>query len=87
MNDDTAAMNTASPSAVKEKLKLKTRFVLKVMIFPDITAGISVRDRINDAAMKIKARKFLTFVEIIPNKGRIKAPMTGINIILRITTL
>jgi hypothetical protein len=56
MNDETAAMKTAKPSAVKTMLNPKARGMLNVAVFPDMTRGINAAERMNEADMNIKDR-------------------------------
>ena len=81
MKDETHAINTARQSAVKTKLKPRANGATRVIVLPDKTAGMSLRDRKNDAAIKARLSQFLRRAPNLAASGRRKAPITGIKTI------
>jgi hypothetical protein len=77
INDETIAINTAKPSALKTKLKPKGRFIVTFIIRPERIADKIKTESKNDEKTKRNAVKFLNFIETLLTKGRKAAPISG----------
>ena len=77
MKDDTAAIKTASISAVNVRSKPRGRTKLTV-IGPEVdTLEMSRIDMTNDAAIDIKATAFRSLADTIPARSAATAPANG----------
>jgi hypothetical protein len=70
-------MNTARQSALRIRLNPKGKYLLTVIMLPDLTRGSIFREKINGARIKTSASRFLSRSEILPAKGSINAPARG----------
>ena len=81
--DDMQAMKTARISAVRTKLKPIASSLLMVIVLPDRTGLIMLKEKIKAAKIKQKAKKFRKLEETLPTSGRINAPRSGTKIIAK----
>jgi len=76
------AMNTASLSAIKERLKPKGRYLQKVMIWPLKTEEKIIEENTKETKTKPNANMFLARRDNGPINGNRNAPTTGTKIML-----
>ena len=77
MNEETIAINTASPSAVRTKLNPSGRIFEMPIVWFLSTDGSITQESTKDEATTKNESLFLTVSEILPITGRVNAPMTG----------
>jgi len=81
MKAETIAINTASPSPKKPKLKPRGNSKLNCRGASLIERGKAINDKVTEMLTRINAAIFLDFFEIVVNSGRINAPAIGVKTI------
>lgn len=81
IKEETSAINTAKPSALKTKLKPSGNGSVIFIIWPETTEEAMEPESAHEATTKINAARFLAFAQTRPTKGRKAAPSNGRNTI------
>lgn len=83
INEEVRAINTAKPSALKIKSRLKGRYFATVMVWPLRTGEIKKQEKTKEHKTKTRAKMLRRRRENLPSKGKLNAPKSGIKMIAK----